>query len=294
MTEVPAPELPLDRVAIWGVGLMGGSLGMALRWAGAAREVVGIGRDRRTLRVAQELGAVDRWETDPEAGMAGAQLLVLGAPVRVIRDQAAEWGPRVPEGCVVTDLGSTKAEVVAAWEAHIAPGAAFVGSHPMAGSERAGVRAARPDLYRGARWVITPTPATPPWAAALVARVAEAVGARVLWMPPDLHDRRVAYVSHLPQIVATATAAAAQKGDEAVGWVMSLAAGGFRDTTRVAASPVYLWQDILLTNRDPVLAALADFREALDGLEAAVRAGDPEGIARWFSRAHEARSRLAL
>lgn len=271
---------------------MGGSLGMALKAVGVVGEVVAIGRDPEALKLAVARGAADRWTLDPAEGMAGASLLVLGTPVRVILAQASEWGPRVPPGCVVTDLGSTKEAVVRAWEAHIAPGAAFVGSHPMCGSEHAGVAHARPDLYRGARWVITVTPRTPPSAAALVARVAEAVGARVLWMPPDLHDRRVAYVSHLPQLVATATAAAAQQGEEEVGWALSLAAGGFRDTTRIASSPPHVWQDIWLTNREAVLAALAAFRTALDGLEEAVRQGDTEAIARWFARAHLARSQI--
>lgn len=287
-----AVPLRLEKVAIWGMGLMGGSLGLALKAAGVAGHVTAIGRDPRPLREALQVGAADSWTLDPAEGMAGAGLLVLAAPVRVIIRQAAEWGPRVPPGCVVTDLGSTKAAVVAAWERHLNPEAAFVGSHPMCGSEKAGVANSRADLYRGARWVLTVTPRTPPRAGALVARVAEAVGARTLWMPPDLHDRRVAYISHLPQLVATAAAAAAQKGDEQAGWALGLAAGGFRDTTRVAASPAHVWEDILFTNQEAVLEALAAFREALDGLEQAVRSQDAGAIRHWFGRAHQARGAL--
>lgn len=271
---------------------MGGSLGLALKAAGAAGHVVAIGRDPRSLREALRVGAADSFTLDPAEGMAGADLLVLGAPVQVIIRQAAEWGPRVPAGCVVTDLGSTKAAVVAAWERHLNPAAAFVGSHPMCGSEQAGVANSRPDLYRGARWVITVTERTLPAAGALVAAVAEAVGARTLWMPPHLHDRRVAYISHLPQLVATAAAAAAQRGDEQAGWALNLAAGGFRDTTRVASSPAHVWQDILFTNQEAVLEALAAFREALDGLEQAVRTRDAAAVQHWFDRAHLARQAL--
>lgn len=274
------------------MGLMGGSLGLALKAVGAVEHVVAVGRDPKTLQAALRIGAADSITTDPAAGMAGADLLVLGAPVQVIIRQAREWGPRVPAGCVVTDLGSTKAAVVTAWEQYLNPQAAFVGSHPMCGSEQAGVAHSRADLYRGARWVVTVTERTPPRAGALVAQVAEAVGARTLWMPPHLHDRRVAYISHLPQLVATAAAAAAQAGDERAGWALNLAAGGFRDTTRVAASPAHVWKDILFTNQDAVLEALTAFREALDGLEAAVRSQDADAVNYWFSRAHLARQAL--
>ncbi len=274
------------------MGLMGGSLGLALKTAGVAEQVVAIGRDPRSLQEALRVGAADQCTLDPAEGLAGADLLVLGSPVRVIIDQARQWGPQVPPGCVVTDLGSTKAAVVAAWERHLHPEAAFVGSHPMCGSEKTGVTNSRADLYRGARWVITVTERTPPRAGALVAAMAEAIGARTLWMPPDLHDRRVAYISHLPQLVATATAAAAQSGDEHTGWALNLAAGGFRDTTRIAASPAHVWQDILFTNQAAVLESLAAFRAALDGLEEAVRSGDAAAVEHWFDRAHLARGAL--
>lgn len=271
---------------------MGGSLGMALRAAGAAREVIGIGRNPRTLERAVQLGAVDNWTTDPAAALApGCELLVLGAPVETIVAQAAEWAPRLPAGCVATDLGSTKAAVVAAWEAAVAPGAAFVGSHPMCGSDRPGVDHARADLFRNAPWVLTPTDRTPRAAVARVAAVALAVDARIFRMPPSEHDHRVAFISHLPQLVAVAAAAAAQAGEEQVPGTLELAAGGFRDTTRIAGSSADIWLDILLTNQGPVLEALGAFRAALDGLEQAVRSGDRKAIVHWFGRAHLARSR---
>lgn len=280
------------RVVIWGVGLMGGSLGLALRAAGAAAEVVGAGRRPGPLAAAQELGAVDWWTTDLAVALADADLLVLGAPVAAIIAQADEWAPRLPPGCVATDLGSTKAAVVAAWERRIAPGAAFVGSHPMCGSERAGVVHSRADLYHGAPWILTPTAATPPAAAERVARLARTVGARVVTMDPEAHDRRAAYISHLPQTVAVAAAAAAQAGEESLGGVLALAGGGFRDTTRIAGSAPEIWQDIYQTNREPVLEAIRAFRQALDGLEGAIRTGDRAAIERWFRLAHQARAGL--
>ncbi len=299
-------------IAIWGLGLIGGSLGMAWRRAGVAREVIGIGRPRsgadasatggvaepagRTaVHPAVRLGAVDRLVTDPAEAIPQADVLVLATPVRVMIRQAAEYARLVRPGAVVTDVGSTKRAVVRVWEAHLPEGAAFVGGHPMFGRELGGVENASPELPAGAPYVLTPGQRATPEALALVQRLAEAAGCRVHVLSPAEHDRRVALISHLPQVAATALAAAALSGEEQAqgdGSPLTLAGGGFRDTTRLASSPADIWTDIFLTNSEAVLEAIRLFREELSALERAIREGDDGAIARIFERAHAARDRL--
>lgn len=284
------------RVAIWGVGLIGGSIGMALRGRGLAGEVIGIGRRPAAPGAVPEavrLGAVDRWTTDPAAALEEADLVILGMPVGVIVETAPEWGPRIRPGCIVTDVGSAKAAVVAAWERHLAPGAAFVGGHPMFGRERSGIGLASADLVRGCRWVLTPGEATPPEVLSRVERLVAALGARPVVMSPDEHDRRVAGASHLPQLVATALAAAAAELDDRHPGLLGLAAGGFRDTTRIAESPADIWTDTFLANGEAIREAVLAFRQVLADLEAAIEAGDRDAIAAIFARAHEGRRRLS-
>ncbi|MFZ5826430.1 MAG: prephenate dehydrogenase [Bacillota bacterium] len=275
---------PFRRVAIWGVGLIGGSIGMAIRQAGLAREVTGIGRE--PLEQAVSLGAIDRWTTDPAGALAEADLLILAMPVQAMVDLAPVWGPKLRPGTVVTDVGSTKAAVVAAWERHLAPGAHFVGGHPMFGREKAGVEAASPHLVTGCRWVLTPSPALD-----RVRQLVTLLSAEPVVMTPAEHDRRTAGASHLPQLVATALAAAALELDKQSPGTLHLAAGGFRDTTRIAESPAGLWSEIWLSSPDALREALVTFRQALADLEEAVERGDAEAIAAVFERAQEARRR---
>lgn len=287
---MPTDAAPIvGRAAILGVGLMGGSLGLAWKRKGVVGEVVGVGRDAAHLALACDRGAIDRFTTDAAAAVAGADLVVLAAPIDRICAWAVELAPLLSPGAVVTDVGSTKERVVRTWEAHLPPGAAFIGGHPMCGSEQGGIAAARADLYEGAPYILTPGERAGPAAVELVAGLARAAGGLVRTMPPDLHDRRVAYISHLPQLVAVATAAAAQEGEDYLAGVLELAAGGFRDTTRIALSPPQIWQEIFDSNREPILAALAHFRVWLQRLEVAVAAGDAAAVARAFEQAARAR-----
>lgn len=277
-------------IAIWGVGLIGGSLGMAWRRAGLATEIIGI--SRRPLDEAVRLGAIDRYVLDPIEGIAQADVLVLGAPVRAIIGQAASHARYVKPGAVVTDVGSTKREIVQAWEAHLPAGASFVGGHPMFGREVGGVENASPELSRACRYVLTPGERASPESVALITRLAEAAGGTIRLMSPAEHDGRVALASHLPQVVATALAASALDAEERVGGVLDLSATGFRDTTRIASSPEELWRDIFLTNPEAIRSALLIFRESLDLIEGALEQGDADAIAHIFARAHEVRRRL--
>jgi len=278
------------RIAIWGVGLIGGSLGMAWRRAGVAVEIVGIGR--RPLDEAVRLGAIDRYVTDPAEALAWADVTVLCAPVLTIIEQAASYAQYLRPGAVVTDVGSTKYEIVRAWEAHLPDGVSFVGGHPLFGREVAGVEHASPDLPKGCRYVLTPGERATAKAVDQIRVLAEAAGGLIRVMSPSEHDARVAVASHLPQLVATALSGAALDADDRIGGVLDLAAGGFRDTTRVARSPLNLWNDIFLTNAVEIRSAILILRESLDDLERSLQREDRAAIARAFDRAHEAQRKL--
>lgn len=280
----------LPTVVIWGAGLIGGSLGMAWRRAGVVRRIIGV--DPLPLADALRLGAIDAAAADPAEALAQADVVLLAGPVRAIIGQAATHARFVRPGAVVTDVGSTKGEIVRAWEEALPRGAAFVGGHPMFGREVGGVVNASPDLPKGCTWVLTPGARSTATALNAVRDLAAAAGATVRLMPAAEHDRRVAVSSHLPQLAATALAAAAIAADRRLGGVLDLAASGFRDTSRLASSPAGIWQDILLTNREAVLEALGDYRRALGNLESALQAGDAAGIAEVFDQAHAARRQL--
>lgn len=277
-----------ERVAIIGVGLIGGSLGMALLDRRVARSVVGIGRNEENLRLALSLEAVTDYTTDPAAGVYGADLVVLATPVGAIIPTLERIIPHLAPGATVTDVGSTKEQIVARAEAVIPSACAFVGGHPMAGAETAGVRHADRYLFEGAFWVLTPTPRTVPEALERLRGVAARLGSRVITLDPAEHDLLVAAVSHLPHIVAAAlanTVGGMPRGDRA----LSLAAGGFRDTTRIAGSNPEMWRDIFASNRDHVLRMLGLFRHQIEQAEALLRAGDDEALTAWLSTARETR-----
>ncbi|MDI6709499.1 MAG: prephenate dehydrogenase [Bacillota bacterium] len=277
-----------ERVAIIGVGLIGGSLGMALLDRRLARSVVGIGRSEENLRLALTLQAVTEYTTDPAAGVRGADLIVLATPVGAILPTLERIASHLAPGATVTDVGSTKEQIVARAETVIPSACAFVGGHPMAGAETAGVRHADRYLFEGAFWVLTPTPRTLPQALECLRRMAARLGSRVIELAPAEHDLMVAAVSHLPHIVAAALANTV--GDMAGGdRALSLAAGGFRDTTRIAASSPEMWRDIFASNRDKVLQMLWFFRHQIEQAETILRAGDHGALTAWLAAARATR-----
>lgn len=277
----------IARLAIVGVGLLGGSVARAARARGLAGHIVGIGRDRERLAPALKDGTLDAVTTDLAEGVRDADLIVLAATV-LANDRllAQVWQAAAP-GAVVTDVGSTKRGIVAAAErlgAH--PRVRFVGSHPMAGSERSGYAIARDDLFDGATVIVTPTETADPDAVKAVVGFWEATGARVTTMDPDTHDRAVAAISHLPHVVAWALVDAVARFEPAA---MDVAARGFKDTTRIAASDPLVWKEILLANRDAVVASLRAFRGALDDLERLIAAGDGAAVEATLARIKAAR-----
>jgi prephenate dehydrogenase len=268
-------ELADTRVAVVGLGLMGGSLAGALR--DRCRTVVGVARRTETIEMALARGLVQRGTTDLASGVRQADVVVLATPVRVILRLLGEIGPLLPEGCLMMDLGSTKAQIVARMAAlpdHVQP----LGGHPMCGKEVSGIAAADPALYRGHTFVLTPLPRTSEAALALGRVLVEAVGARPLILAPGRHDRLVATVSHLPYLLACALVGTAEAMASADSTVWEVAATGFRDTSRLAASDVTMMCDILLTNREAVLEALNTCGAQLHRLSHLVEIGDEERL----------------
>jgi len=263
------------QVTVVGLGLMGGSLAGALR--GRCRAIVGVGRRADTIQIAQDRGLVDRGTTDLAAGLRQADIVVLATPVRAILRLLAEIGPLLPEGCLVMDLGSTKTQIVARMAelpSHLQP----LGGHPLCGREVTGIAAADPALYRGRTFVLSPLPRTSEAAFALGCALVEATGAHPLVLDPERHDRLVAVSSHLPYLLACGLAgtAAAKAGADPALW--AVAASGFGDTSRLAGSDVTMMLDILLTNREAVLAAVQVCQTQLRKLAGTLEAGDEEGL----------------
>lgn len=227
------------------------------------------------MDAAHAAGAIDVGMTELTAAVADAELVMLCTPVARIAPMAAEIAPLLPKGCVVTDVGSTKSSIVRAIE-KVMPG--FVGSHPMTGSEKSGVGAARADLFVNATCVMTPTPLTDSNAERLVDFFWTTVGGRVVKASPEAHDRLVALVSHLPH--AAAAALVATQTDES----RALAGPGYRDTTRVAAGDPVLWRDILIDNSAGVIEALEAFEERLTALKRALATKDAAAVDAFLRR----------
>jgi len=265
------------RAAIVGTGLIGGSIGLALRRAGWY--VTGSDRDERGVARALDLGALDAVGQDD-----AAEITFVATPVSAVADAA---GRALDAGSVVTDVGSVKAPIVAAL-AH----PRFVGGHPMAGSEQEGVEGADAELFAGATWVLTPTQATDPAAYALVRSVVSSLGADVVAIPPDRHDRLVAVVSHVPHLTAAALMGLAADGAEENATLLRLAAGGFRDMTRVAAGHPGIWPDICAENREPIVDTLDQLIAALTALRGVVADADRDGLLHALERARRARRSL--
>jgi prephenate dehydrogenase len=282
----------IERLAILGVGLLGGSLAKAVRVHGLAREIVGIGRDLARLAPALRDGALDRATTDVADGVAGADRVVLAAPVLTNESLlACVWRAAAP-GAVVTDVGSTKRGIVTAAGRLAAerPDVHFVGSHPMAGSEKSGYAVARADLFVGATVVVTPRETTDPGLAKGVAELWAALGARVVVLDPDTHDRAVAAISHLPHVAAWALVDAVTRFEPDA---FAIAARGFKDTTRIAASDPDVWREILTANRAAVRASLTAYRAALDDLEALIEAPDSAALTAYLVQIKATRERVS-
>jgi len=239
-------------VAVIGLGLMGASLCIDLKKRNLCREVRGVTRNFSTILRAFHEDAVDLATTDLNSGVAGADVVILSTPVRAVVKMLETLSPILWPGTVVMDMGSTKAEICAAMD-RLPPRIKPIGGHPMTGKETAGYASAEGGLYEGAPWVLTPLPRTTKETIELASELAEAIGAIPITMEPVRHDRLVAAISHLPFLLASALVHTVSDSGEEDAAVWELAAGGFRDTSRVAASDTQMFLDILVTNREAVL-----------------------------------------
>jgi len=272
-----------DTVAIVGVGLIGGSIGRALRERKLAREVVGIGRREVALESAEQHGAIDRGTTNLHEGVADAQLVVVATPVDSIVDLVSQVAGASANRSLITDAGSTKREIVERVEALLIDrrdGPRYVGSHPLAGDHRTGVEFARGDLLEGRKVVVTPTEKSHRAAVLEISGFWQSLGAEVVTMSPDEHDRALAATSHLPHLVAAALTLATPKA------LLPLAASGWRDTTRVAGGDPEMWRAIFASNRQEVLDALKRFERWTGEIREILALGQDERLLRILERAN--------
>lgn len=281
----------IRRLSLVGLGLLGGSVAKAARGLGLADEIVAVGRDRERLEPALRDGMVDRVTTDLADGVGSADFCLLATPVATLAALLPAVWAALPADAVLTDVGSTKAAIVRAAE-RLGEGRplAFVGSHPMAGSEQAGYRVSRPDLFRGATVILTPTERTDSHAVKRVGAFWEALGGRLVTLDPLTHDRATAAISHLPHLVADALVDAVVRMDPRF---FEVAGRGFKDTTRIAASDARVWREIFQENRAGLTEALGAFRAALDHLEALLAAGDVPAIEGALDRIRRVREEVA-
>jgi len=274
------------RVAIVGVGFMGASLGLAIKKKGLAREVVGIGRNEASLKQAKDMGAIDEGTIDFNKGIVGAELIVLATPVNTVLDIIEILGKENRRGCIITDLGSTKNQIVERAEKVLHHSLLFVGSHPLVGSEKKGPANANAQLYEGGICVMTPTDKTNRLAKEKIKQFWMQLGSSVKLMTPQEHDQVLGYISHLPHLIAFALMKAMPEE------YLEHATQGLKDTTRIAASDPQVWKDIALSNHKPVLKALDEAVKVLASMRKAIVARDADVLTDIFKQAKEKRERL--
>ncbi len=276
----------INRLAIVGVGLIGGSIGLAAKAKGAAQHVVGVEANADTWADALRIGAVDEITNDLAAGVRGADLVILAVPVGAILELLQRLPSLIGADTVVTDVGSVKTAIAEAGFAAL--GERFVPGHPMAGSEKGGVKNARADLFEAAPWAITPMPQTGKEAQGMVIGFVSALGANLFGLRPVDHDGSVAWTSHLPHVLAYTLNAVRAKNRRIV---LALAAGSWKSATRVAESSPELWTEIALQNAAPLATALRAFSDELLAVAAALETGDTQTIRERFAAGHAAKIR---
>ncbi|MEK6233993.1 MAG: prephenate dehydrogenase/arogenate dehydrogenase family protein [Planctomycetales bacterium] len=275
-----------NNAVVIGVGLIGGSIGLALLRRNLADRVTGVGRRRESLEAAAEVGAVTEWTLDLAEGVSEADLIIVCSPVSLIPEHAKAAAVACPEGTLITDAGSTKGRLVEQHYGDLGRGVRFLGSHPMAGSEKSGPRFASADLFEDRATILTPTEDSLDADVKTLTDFWTSLGARVVELSPSRHDEMLAFASHLPHLIAVAAAAAIPVESQ------PYSAGGFRDVTRIAAGKPDLWRQIFLENRDAVLTALDAFDHSLDALRGALRDGDPDALLDLLSQAKRNRDAL--
>jgi len=280
----------VERITIVGMGLIGTSLGLALKRAEIQAEIVGTDRDRGVANRAQKLGACDKTETNPLSAIRGAGLVILATPLGAIREMMKLFGPELEEGCIVTDTGSTKAEVLRWAEEYLPNTVNFVGGHPMAGKELSGPEAAQVDLFDGATYCVIPGKNATVEAVGAVIKMVEVIGAKPYFIDPLEHDSFVAAVSHLPLVLSTVLV---RLNSSNPSWpeISKLAANGFRDVSRLASGSPEMSRDICLTNPEGINYWIDEFIKELQELKGLIKEGGDRTLGRVFDDAWEARDR---
>lgn len=280
----------IKSVAIIGIGLIGGSLGLALKKTNLVQNIIGIGRKEEKLQQALKLGAVDSVVTDIYFGVKRADLVILATPVNSILEIATQMEPYLKMGAIVMDVGSTKKTIVHKLTPSLSASEVyFVGTHPLAGSEESGIEVAKADLFKGATCVITPVPQTNEEALSIVRSLWEGIGAKVVGMTPEIHDGLIAYSSHLPHLVAASLADLIKMQDKKI---LPLLASGFKDTTRIAASHPVMWSDICLTNQKEILKSIAEFKKILDKWQKLIEQANSDVLTREFEEVKKFRNEI--
>ena len=283
----------VNRVVIAGVGLIGGSVGLALKRAGFHGRVVGLGRRWSSLKNAIDAGAVDSATLDFAEALSNADLLLIGTPVDVIPAIARKAIKHAQTNCIITDVGSTKGQLVAEIDEFMpSQGIHFVGAHPMAGSHKTGVAAADASLFEGSVCIVTPTESTNSEAVDLVSELWRTVGARVELMSPQEHDFLIAAASHLPHAVACALVQVVAGAENHRGKAIDFTATGFADTTRIASGSPEVWRGILLQNADMVLSMLDRIEKELAEMKKVLDSRDEEKLIEKLERAKRIRNSI--
>jgi len=282
----------IPKLAVVGVGLIGGSLALALKQAGAVGRVVGVGRGQANLDKALELGVVDEITRDLSEGVAEADVVFLATPVLTLPAVASRAAGAMKPGAILTDGGSVKGAVAAGIDPLMPAGVHFVPGHPIAGTEKSGAEAAFATLYRGKRCILTPTAGTDAGALETVARMWQVAGSEVVCMDVEKHDRILAAISHLPHMVAYSLVNAVGAYDRYPENILEYSAGGFRDFTRIASSDPTMWRDIAQTNRSALVEMMEQFEQFFAELKQDVIAGDGERLFEFFARSKRSRDAI--
>lgn len=281
-----------QRSVIAGVGLIGGSIALAARERGLVREIIGYGRGRENLRFARRNGMIDGYALDEKDLPEDIDFLILATPVQSTVAVARLVAPRLRPGAIVTDVGSVKGAMVRDLEKLLPANVAFVGGHPIAGTERWGARAALPDLFVGQRCILTPTKRTKRQALRRVADFWRRLGAKVELMDPDLHDRVLAMVSHLPHVLVYSLVNTVGRAKMDSIRVVDYCAGGFKDFTRIASSRPEIWRDICLANKGAIERAIRDYIRQLERLQRGIKGKNGRLLEKEFACARAVRSEM--
>ena len=282
----------IDKLAVIGVGLMGGSLALALKRRGEVREVVGIGRGIENLREAERLGIIDSYTLNMKDGVRDADMVVVAIPVGSIVEVIAKSQRYMKDGAVITDVGSVKGDIVEGVRRILDGRLHFVGGHPIAGTEKSGAGAAFPELYEGSRCILTPTKDCDAGALEKVKRMWELTGAEVVIMDTESHDKILAAISHLPHMVAYALVNTVDGIEDFNENILKYSAGGFKDFTRIASSSPEMWKDICIMNRAAIVDMIDRYMSELSRIRDMIEGSDSEGLLESFERSKKARDAL--